>query len=407
MAADGPKNTEEALLQLWHANCRAFLLRGGQCGRWSRFLLRRMVMRTPHRTAGRRAAFTLIELLVVVAIIALLISILLPSLARAREIAKRTACGANLSAFGRSVLTYAEGERGSLPNCPVNPTVGNFLFGGTTTVGYNRGLSDDKLINGSASTVRAYCKLLTGGRRAYMQPKQWICPSAQATREHRAQGGIIVYYNNGVEVPLFELSGSQGTHASQGDSEMADFSYSFQVTSQHTFGNETRGIAPTTTQDPRKALAADRNPYSNHIISASADPTQLTPSDPGGRGVYTFSTTNTPKGFPLPPQGADLNYTLALRRPRGVLAGQPYATNSRNHNLDGQNVLRLDGSCKWQTSAKCGADDDCIWTTMTDDGQFDQSPTATESPGAATSDAHSLGGMRSRSNWLTDSILAP
>lgn len=75
-----------------------------------------------HAQSRHRNAFTLIELLVVVAIIALLISILLPSLAKAREHTKSVKCLANLRSTGQAVVTYSSEWLGFLPG-PLHPAI--------------------------------------------------------------------------------------------------------------------------------------------------------------------------------------------------------------------------------------------------------------------------------------------
>jgi len=57
---------------------------------------------------ARKQGFTLIELLVVIAIIAILAGLILPVLARARESARRTACGSNLNQIGKGIFMYAD-----------------------------------------------------------------------------------------------------------------------------------------------------------------------------------------------------------------------------------------------------------------------------------------------------------
>lgn len=60
-------------------------------------------------------AFTLIELLVVIGIISLLISMLTPSLSRARQQAKSTVCLARLSEFMKGITAYASDYAFALP----------------------------------------------------------------------------------------------------------------------------------------------------------------------------------------------------------------------------------------------------------------------------------------------------
>lgn len=67
------------------------------------------------RTPSRRRGFTLIELLVVVAIIALLVSILLPSLGRAKELARRAICGSNNHNMGSSWAIYFTANNQRIP----------------------------------------------------------------------------------------------------------------------------------------------------------------------------------------------------------------------------------------------------------------------------------------------------
>jgi prepilin-type N-terminal cleavage/methylation domain-containing protein len=134
-----------------------------------------LIDRHPARTTHRRSAFTLVELLVVIGIIAVLISILLPTLSRANEAAKRTQCLSNMRELGNALRIYASENKDA---CPIggiafspasnhqpgsNP---NMQYGFTYTV-YWRGASGEGI---AGLGYLAFSGLLKS-------PKAFYCPS--------------------------------------------------------------------------------------------------------------------------------------------------------------------------------------------------------------------------------------
>ena len=133
------------------------------------------------KQAVRRKGFTLVELLVVIGIIALLISILLPSLNRARETANRVKCGSNLRQIGQAILLYSNENKGNYPRTMYVPannasTYYDISTGNAVKDPFNPA---NFVANGNAIQPAVFLLIRTQD----ITPEVFVCPSSNAEKD--------------------------------------------------------------------------------------------------------------------------------------------------------------------------------------------------------------------------------
>jgi len=146
-------------------------------------------------------AFTLVELLVVVGIIAILISLLLPSLTRARQSAYAVSCLSNLRQQGMGFFQFAQEHRGAVPSALLYPYpagIGRYIW-----PAYRNLPNAEWMTHGTGSAVAPYNKVL-------------MCPSVQFPEGNGDRYGVVsnsAYIHYGIGMWSTSYSGNQSPEA--------------------------------------------------------------------------------------------------------------------------------------------------------------------------------------------------
>jgi prepilin-type processing-associated H-X9-DG protein/prepilin-type N-terminal cleavage/methylation domain-containing protein len=258
----------------------------------------------------RTHAFTLIELLVVVAIIAVLIAILLPSLGKAREQAKRATCQTRLRSWAQAFQVYATAYDGDLPVDSANSGAGlDAVSNGSRMTAMGRYRDMGLWFNGVGQIAagKAYCDLqaaadASGGSRLPLagMNSTFVCPSAiDAAPGDPAKDSVKDGYfmtttwvaTDGQDPPLptttytTQLKPMLLSYAMNGKIRNIDYDYHPNRPSPGLPANRTRG--------KQVVKLAALEPASSSVLLAEKrmNPDELPPGDP------TRSATLTPNAI--------------------------------------------------------------------------------------------------------------
>ncbi len=259
--------------------------------------------------------FTLVELLVVIAIIALLMGILMPALARVRQLAFRMTCGSNLSGIGKAMLLYANDYDDELPRGAGRGaswgSLGTNWQATTRNLAYGMGTSTDG--TGGTCSISSCFYLLV--KYAEVTPKSFLCKGDSGVSE-------------------FTLTGEPSLTISE-LTQAWDFGVTPQSKCSYTYHAPWGSFALTTSSEPGFAVAADRNPY------------LTSPSNQQTAAKTSFQN----------PNDNTVNFNGKLDDSADQLYG-----NAVVHQEDGQNVMFLDTHVSFEKRAYCSLEDDNIYT---------------------------------------------